>query len=397
MSVAGCATPGKADQDWWQFRGPDCRNVVAAATAPVEWTLDRAAWRVEMPGRAVNGVIVVGDRIIATSSSGIEQNRLHVWCLDDATGQVVWKRSFQATGRTATHPLSSIAAPTPASDGEFVYCLFASNDLICLDLNGNIRWIRALGLEHPSAFDDRGLASSPIVAQGTLVVQIACQGDSILVGIDSATGVDRWSHALAPTTAWTSPATMSLAGQEFFLVQTSDQLQIIEPVSGAIRWAHRAAGNLIPSPVADGDRVYLPTGGQLASLRVTPGETELTSHWQEQRLGPGSGSPVVADGRIYVIRSSNVLTCGSAEDGTVQWQLRLKGSRMWATPLLVGHHLYLVSVEGLVQVVDVRGEQGQLVAENDLTEETLGSPAFARGNLYWRTVNSVIKVSSQGG
>lgn len=389
-----CAVMASVAEDWRQFRGLDGRNAVSEGPVPIEWTADEnTAWRVEIPGRGVNGVIVVDGRVIATSSSGIEQDRLHIWCIDDATGRVLWKRNFQATGRTATHPLSSIAAPTPASDGQFIYCLFASNDLICLDLDGNICWMRALGLEYPSAFDDRGLASSPIVVEGTIVVQIACQGDSIVLGIDAATGGDRWKHPLAQATAWTSPASLGLGGIEYVIVQSSDQLQIVEPVSGRIETSYRTAGSLIPSPCADGSRVLVPTAGQLACLEFAPGGSQPTTVWQEQRLGPSSGSPVVADGRVYVVRGSNVLNCGSAVDGSTLWQLRLKGSRMWATPLLVGHYLYLVSVEGLVQVVDVSGDKGALIAENDLAEETLGSPAYANGSLYWRTVGAVVKVT----
>ncbi len=397
-SVWICSVIFAQAEDWRQFRGPDCRNMISGAVAPLEWSAERnIAWRVEMPGRAVNGVIVVQGRVIATSSSGPEQDRLHVWCVDDATGKVLWKRNFQATGRTATHPLSSIAAPTPASDGQFVYCLFASNDLVCLDLDGNVRWIRALGIEYPSAFDDRGLASSPIVVAGTIIVQIACQGDSLVLGIDAGSGADRWTHALAQTTAWTSPTNVNLDGNAYVLVQSADQLQIIEPTNGRIEWSHRAAGSLIPSPCADGKRVLVAAAGQLACFEVVLGQSEPKTLWQEQRLGPSSGSPISGGDRVFVVRGSNVLNCGSLDDGSTLWQLRLKGSRMWATPLLVGDYLYAVSVEGLVQVVDVRGEKGVLVAENDLEEETLGSPAYANGCLYWRTVGAIVKVATKEG
>lgn len=379
--------------DWTQFRGADGRSVVLDAEAPTEWGPEKnLAWKVEMPGRAVNGVIVVQGNVIATSSSGPKQDRLHVWCLDEASGKVKWKRNFFASGRSICHPLSAMAAPTPASDGQRIFALFATNDLICLDLEGNIQWIRALQLDYPSAFDDRGLASSPLVVGGTVIVQIACQGDSIALGLDATNGADRWKKELAQATSWATPAPIQIDGQSYAVVQSADQVEIVEPVSGESVWSYAAPGNLIPSPTVEQDTIYLPSSG-LTTLRFERGQKEPTILWKEAQLGPGSGSAVIADNRVYVIRGSNVLTCGDATTGEKIWQKRLKGSRMWATPVLLGKHLYVVNVEGLVQVIDVSGEEGKLVAENDLGEEILGSPAYANGAIYWRGVNHIFKVA----
>ena len=104
--------------------------------------------------------------------------------IDQHTGKQRWRRSFWATGRTYTHPTSSNAAPTPVSDGQYIYAFYSSNDLACLDLSGNLMWYRGLAHDYPKAGNDVGMASSPAIAGDVVVVQIENQGDSFASGID---------------------------------------------------------------------------------------------------------------------------------------------------------------------------------------------------------------------
>ncbi len=165
--------------DWKQFRGASSAGAAAEGEQlPLKWSAqENTAWRAELPGRGPSGPIVVGDRVIVTSSSDYDQKRLHVLAFDTKLGQKLWERQFWATGRTRTHPSSANAAPTPASDGEFIYAFYSSNDLICLDLDGNLVWYRGLAYDFPKAGNDIGMASSPDVIADTRIVQLENQGD----------------------------------------------------------------------------------------------------------------------------------------------------------------------------------------------------------------------------
>jgi outer membrane protein assembly factor BamB len=379
--------------DFLQFRGADGRNVVAGGKAPTEWSTDKnVAWKVKLPGRAVNGVIVVDGQVIATSSSGHLNDQLHVYSLDEQSGAIRWKRTIYSTGRAFCHPLSSMAAPTPASDGKAIYVLFSTNDLICLDLEGNLQWTRALGLDFPGAFDDRGLASSPIVVDGTLIIQIACQGDSFVLGVDAATGQDKWRKELPRSTAWTSPTPFHIDGRSLALIHSASNFQAIDPDTGVSSWLVEARGAAIPSPAVHDRSVFLATAG-LTRMDLDLTVSTPTKSWSAQKLSTGSASPIVANDKLFVIHGNNILICGDIEAGEVLWQTRVKGSKIWATPLMVGDYIYIVNDAGLTQVVDVSGPEGLVVSENDLAEEMLGSPAYANGAIYLRGVTHVFKVA----
>jgi hypothetical protein len=182
--------------DWTQFRGTDTTGV-SADKVPTR-IAESIAWTADLPGRGLSGPIVVGDQVILTASSGFNQDRLHVLSFSAKTGELNWERQFWATGRTMCHPKMCNATPTSASDGQRIFAFFSSNDLACLDLEGNLLWFRGLTHDYPNASNSLGMSSSPVVVGDTLVVQV--ENDS-----QSPTGPLRWCCPVASRpTPWSS-------------------------------------------------------------------------------------------------------------------------------------------------------------------------------------------------
>src|SRR5262249_13407128 len=173
--------------DWAQFRGPNSAGIGADASLPKSFSKsENVVWSTDLPGRGASSPIVVGDRVYLTASSGAKHDRLHVLALDAGSGRRLWLRTFWGTGPTDSHPKSCMAAPTPVSDGSHVVALFGTNDLVCLDRDGNVQWIRSLYEENQGATDGRGLATSPLLVGNIVVVQVENQNVSFVAGIDLA-------------------------------------------------------------------------------------------------------------------------------------------------------------------------------------------------------------------
>jgi outer membrane protein assembly factor BamB len=381
--------------DWPQFRGPASRGVADDARPPLTWSeKENTAWKAELPGRGPSSPIVVSDRVFVTCSSGVRQDRLHVLCFEGKSGKQLWHRQFWATGRTLTHPSSAVAAPTPASDGQRVFAFYSSNDLICLDLDGNLQWYRGLAHDYPKAGNDVGMASSPVVIGETVVVQIESQGDSFAAGINTATGETRWRVDRGQRSNWTSPVVLPAQGKRpaAVLLQAPDGLTAVDARTGDELWSHKAACEGVPSSVATGDRIYLPSNG-ITALSVSDQSAAYELAWDSNKLGPGSASPVVDDDHIYTVNRAGVITCASTEDGVILWQLRVKGP-FWGTPALAGGHMYLINQDGLGQVVKL-GDKGELVGESPLGETIQASPAVAGGALYVRSDKHLWKIAAE--
>ncbi len=109
-----------------------------------------------------------------------------------------------------------------------------------------------------------------------------------------------------------------------------------------VAWTYRRALPYVPTPLFyDGRIYYVRNGGQLTSLNARTGEP----FYAQVPLGAAGNyyaSPVAADGRLYVASLPGKLTVvktgGTAPEILHQVDL---GSRILATPVLVGKHLYV--------------------------------------------------------
>jgi outer membrane protein assembly factor BamB len=382
--------------DWPQFRGRDRTGVARDETVPTSWNdTQNLAWKADLRGRGLSAPIVVGDRVFVTASSGFLQDRLHVLCFAAADGALLWERQFWATGRTTTHEKTCVAAPTPASDGQRIFAFYSSNDLACLDLDGNLLWFRGLGYDVPNASNSLGMASSPVISGDTLVVLVENDTQSFTTGIDATTGESRWTIDRPRRANWTSPAIWPgrTPAEDRVLVQSSAGVVALHPRTGMVAWSFDDGASTVESLVVAGERALVPSNG-LTAIRpgtTTPERAEIL--WQEPKLSPSTASPLAYDGSVFVLNNVGVLTCADAASGEERWKLRLEGP-FSSSPVAAGGHLYFFNEHGVGQVVDPRG-RGSVVSRHDFGEMILGTPAIANGALYVRSDGHLWKIAAE--
>jgi outer membrane protein assembly factor BamB len=385
-------------EDWDGFRGPQ-GNPVSLSRLPLEWDVNKGnniAWKSPIPGRGVSGPIIVGNRIFVTASGGVNQQRLYVLCYDVKSGAQLWRRDFWATGRTYSHPTSANAAPTPVSDGKHLYAFYSSNDLICLDLDGNLKWFRGLAHDYPKAGNDVGMAASPVVAGNVVIVQVENQGDSFACAVDKISGLEVWRKPRDPRANWSSPTTyIHSNGAPTVVLQSASGLMAFDADTGASIWDLGLSCGTVSSPLVVNNSLYVTSGGiTKLNLATRSGKPEVI--WAVNKLNANGASPVVLGDNFYTL-SGAIAKGANSRTGEILWQLRLKG-RFWATPILANSHLYFVNQDGLVQIVELEGngdsQTADIVSAIDMGESVLGSPAVADNALYIRSDKHLWKVSN---
>jgi len=118
------------------------------------------------------------------------------------------------------------------------------------------------------------------------------------------------------------------------------------------------------------------------------GEGDVTASivWTEKTAIPEVPSPLVYDGRVYMVRNGGILTCVNAQTGSVLYRARIgAGGAYFSSPIAINGKIYVASGEGTV-VVLAGGDKLEVLARNDLREEIFSTPAVAAGTLYVRTV-----------
>jgi outer membrane protein assembly factor BamB len=394
LPLVGLVVLAAAGSDWRQFRGSDLVGVAAADKAPEHFAPDKnIAWKSDLPGRGLSSPVIVGERIFLTASSGAGQDRLRVLAFDVRTGRQLWQRSFWATGPTKSHPKTCMAAPTPAADGHRLVALFATNDLVCLDFDGDVRWVRSLAEENPGVSDGRGFASSPVIVGETVVVQMDNQNNSFAVGIDLRSGKNRWKVSRPAETAWTTPIVLPgrTPGDALLLLQGSTRLSAIEPQTGKEVWKLDRAAHPVASSALAGNILYVPGEKGLMAFELQPNHAPPKPLWEEPRLNPDMASPVVVEGKVYSLKGG-ILVTGDAKTGEVRGRLRLKGP-FSSSIIAAGGVLYCVNEDGLAQVVRPGDQGGELIASCPFEETILCTPAVANGALYLRSDKHLWKIA----
>lgn len=374
--------PAVAAADWPQFRGPRGAGVADDTPLPIRWSeTENISWKVELPGRGLSNPVIANGRLYVVASSGPLLERLHVLCFEAADGTKLWERQLWATGKTLCHPKTSMASPTPCTDGRNVYTLFATGDLAAFDADGNLLWYRALARDYPSITNQVGMAASPVLIKDVLVVPMDNAGESFLAGLDKHTGQNRWRVERSRDINWTTPLIFTVDGQAEVLFLSGKDLTSYDPETGETRWTYEGAGlSTIPSPVAAGELVLLPGG---VALRPRPNQSPEVA-WQSPKLRTNTSSPIFYRGRVYYLTSAPVLSCADPADGKVLWQLRVQG-QFWASPVAANGKLYLLDDDGVMTVVEVGEKEGRILARNTLPDSNFATPAIADGAIYLRS------------
>jgi outer membrane protein assembly factor BamB len=369
--------------DWPQFRGPNGTGVSAETGIPTEWGRENnIRWKADLPGRGISSPVVAADRVYVTACTGPLQERLHILCFDAATGKPRWHRELWATGNTMCNPKTCMAAPTPVTDGRYVYALFATGDLTCFTSEGNLVWYRALVQDYPAVTNQVGMAASPVLWNDVLLVPLESAGESFVAGLDVHNGRNRWKATRPRDINWATPLVVTHAGKTDAVFESPQDLTAFDPLTGDKRWSYRGPGlNSIPSPVLADGLLILPSG---TALRPPKGGSVPETVWKTSKLHPAYATPLCRDGRLYVINSgTDMLHAADARTGKVLWTQRL-GGPISASPVFADGHLYIVNEEGRTYVV-APTEPPRIVSRNELGETMLATPAIANGAIYLRS------------
>ena len=184
LLLFAAATPALAE-DWSQLRGPNGNGVSDAAGLPVEFGVGQnVIWKTALPP-GHSSPVLVGDHIFVTAT---DDEKLLTLCLDRSDGRILWRREAPRARTSELNQFNHAAAPTPVGDGENVYVFFADFGLLSYGPDGNERWRIPLG-----PFDNwMGMAASPIVADGKLVLVCDQDSDSFMIAVEKDSGKILW-------------------------------------------------------------------------------------------------------------------------------------------------------------------------------------------------------------
>ena len=374
-------------ENWPGWRGPGNRGVSSETDVPLTWSKDQnVRWKVAVPGAGVSQPVVWDDRIFLTASDGRLNDRLHVLCYHRKDGKLLWHTRLFGSAPTDLFAPGGMAVPTPATDGKAVCVLFGTGELAALDFAGKPIWIRSLAEEYGPFRNRWGMGSSPILAKGTLYVQVDHWSQSYLLAVDPKTGANKWKADRPGAVNWSSPLVVDVKGRTEVITFGTFHVRSYDADTGSELW--RVDGmhqQCIPSPVVMGDLLIACSGENTMAIRLTGDTGDLSkSHvsWKSKKVSAFLPSPLLYEGLIYVPADREFVTCVDAKTGKQVWKERV-GRDFYACPVAAAGRVYFTAREGVVKVVRT-GREFEVLAENDMGEPIVASPAISSGQIFLR-------------
>jgi hypothetical protein len=141
-------------------------------------------------------------------------------------------------------------------------------------------------------------------------------------------------------------------------------------------------------PAAGHGLIFFPTGfptGEIAAVRLSSQRSVTTPRveWRYTRNAPQKPSLLLAGDLLFMINDAGIATALEAKTGAMIWRARVGGTHS-ASPLWAAGRVYFFDEQGTTKVIEA-GRRFHLLAENQLDEGFMASPAAADGSLYLRT------------
>jgi outer membrane protein assembly factor BamB len=125
----------------------------------------------------------------------------------------------------------------------------------------------------------------------------------------------------------------------------------------------------------------------VVSVRTGGSQDVSASHivWKATKAVPEVPSPLVWDGRVYLIRSGGNLACRDLHTGKLIYERQTESrGGYFASPVGADGRVYVASDRGTVTVIKA-GDAFEVLARNELKDRILASPAIVENTLYIRS------------
>jgi outer membrane protein assembly factor BamB len=415
---------GPASAQWARFRGPNGTGVLESPGLPAEFSpAKNLVWRLELPPGHSSPVIAAGHIYL----TAVEREQLYTFCVDQATGHVLWKRDAPRPRREKLHSLNNPASPTPVADRDNIYVFFPDFGLLSYTHDGKERWRLPLGPFR----NVYGIGVSPVLADDVVVLVIDQDKNSFIVAIGQSDGKIRWQKPRPEALSGSStPAVVKTGGgPSFILAPASFRMDVYSARDGEAAWWVRGLPSEMKSvPVVVGDLVYI---SGFNTPENDPGKQVSLPTWQELLAQPdankdgaiqreeadertkrywdfidteGHGKIVEKEWNLHraVIAAENglyVYRLGDRGDGTSKllWKYQRSVPQL---PTLVVYRgvVYMVNDKGVLTTLDAAtGEVLKQDRVRGTSDNYYASIVAGDGKIYLAAHSGIIAVLRAGG
>jgi outer membrane protein assembly factor BamB len=420
--AAGAITMASAS-DWPEWRGPSRDGRSTETNLPSTWSTkgENLAWRIPIGSRS--SPVVFGNRLYLNSPVGdpaSTQERLVA--IDAESGKVVWEKRFSQYLSDVPQHRASWASPAVDPETGNIYVFTVAAQLICVAPDGKILWDRSLPDEYGAVTTHGGRTTSPIVEGDKVILNalVLAWGDLNRTGnryfaFDKKTGQTVWiasPQARHYDTNYSTPIVASIDGARALIVGGTDGVyHALKVNTGEKIWSIEVSKRAILNSALFKDNVAYVTHGEenmdttemgmVAAVDATRTGTLAADafKWRTRGFLPSFASPVMDTERLYTVDNSAIVGAFDLKTGAKLWEKSL-GTLQKGSPVLADGKLYVGTENGKFYIlrpsatgVDVIDED--LLGTEQTPEPILASPIVADGRVYVTSMDATYAIGKR--
>lgn len=382
VTAANYPSDNELKNNFPNFRGFGGNAIAYQKNIPVNWdgpSGQNILWKVAIPLPGYNSPVIWGDKIFV---AGANASKREVYCFDRNSGKLLWTANADnIQGSPAKSPDvqgdTGQSAPTISTDGKRVYVIFANGDIMAVDMNGTRVWAKNLGVPQ----NHYGHSSSLITYKNLVIVQYDQRTNPRVLALSSANGDEVWSTPRKVKITWSSPIIVNTGSRAELMLVAEPSVSSYDPATGKQLWSIDCiSGEVGPSlAYADGVVFALNEYASLTAIKVGNTPQKL---WESSDYLSDVPSPVATDKYLFVVTSYGTVVCYDAKNGTSYWTKEFENG-FYSSPIIAEGKIYLLDKQGVMHIFNA-DKTFTSVGEAKLGEKSVCTPAFANGRIYIR-------------
>ncbi|HYE85804.1 MAG TPA: PQQ-binding-like beta-propeller repeat protein, partial [Vicinamibacterales bacterium] len=380
---------------------------------------ENLAWRIPIGSRSAPVAFGNRIYINSPTPGDPSATQERLIAIDAETGKVVWERKFSLFLSDVPQHRASWASPAVDPETGNIYLFTVAAQLVCVSPDGKVLWDRSLTDEYGAVTTHGGRTTSPIIEGDKLIVNalILAWGDLNRPGnryfaFDKKSGQTIWissPQARHYDTNYSTPIVGTIDGTRALMVGGTDGVyHALKLNTGEKIWSIEVSKRaILNSPLFRDNVAYITHGeenmdttemGMIAAVDAT--RTGVLApdafKWRTRGFLPSFASPVMDDERLYTVDNSAIIGAFDLKTGAKLWEKTL-GTLQKGSPVLADGKLYVGTENGKFYIlrpsasgVEVLDED--VIGDPQSPDPIVASPIVADGRVYVTTMEAMYAI-----
>jgi outer membrane protein assembly factor BamB len=383
---------------------------------------DNLAWRIPIGSRSAPVAFGNRIYINSPTPGDPTATQERLIAIDAETGKVVWERRFSLFLSDVPQHRASWASPAVDPETGNVYLFTVAAQLVCVSPDGKVLWDRSLTEEYGAVTTHGGRTTSPIIEGDKLVLNalVLAWGDLNRPGnryfaFDKKTGQTIWISSPQSRhydTNYSTPIVTAIDGTRALVVGGTDGVyHALKLNTGEKIWSIEVSKRaILNSPLVRDNVAYITHGeenidttemGLIAAVDATRTGVLAADafKWRTRGFLPTFASPVMDNERLYTMDNSAIIGAFDLKTGAKVWEKTL-GTLQKGSPVLADGKLYVGTENGKFYILRPSAAGVEVLDEDVLgspqsPEVIVASPIVADGRVYVTSMDAMYAIGKR--